>query len=131
MALKQLQSLVLRVAATARDNVTGLEGKFQAMRGYSAFLSYPRRFSPSHPTAEPAMRRSRGGAVDSGTALAVLRAGRPGCWASVARGNLARNPRGTIQSGWSRPLAILGALRPGFGQARIARGLFGAASTRA
>src|SRR5262249_47802354 len=56
MALKHLQSLVLRVAATARDNVTGLEGKFQAMRGYSACLSSPRRFSPSHHMAEPATR---------------------------------------------------------------------------
>ena len=130
MALKHLQSLVLRVAATAVDNVTGLEGKFQAMRP-SAFLSYPRHFSPSYSIAEPRTRLGRGGAVDRGTALAVARAGRPGCWAGVSCRNLARNPRGTIQSWWSRPLAIPRALRPGFGQARITRGLFGAAFVRA
>jgi hypothetical protein len=131
MALKHLQSLVLRVAATAVDNVTGLEGKFQAMRRDSAFLSYPRLFSPSYSMAEPSMRLGRGGAVDRGTALAVARAGRPGCWAGVTCRNLARNPRGTIQSWWSRPLVITRALRPGFGQARIAHGLFGAAFARA
>jgi hypothetical protein len=130
MALKHLQSLVLRVAATTVDSVTGLEGKFQAMRGFSAFLSYPRRLSPSYPMAEPDARLGRGGAVDRGTAQAVARAGRPGCLAGVSRRTLARNPRGTIQSGWSRPLAMTATVCPGWRQDRIASGLFGEALTR-
>ena len=127
MALKHLQSLVLRVAATAARDVTGLDSKFQAMRRYSAFLSCPRRFSPSYDVAEPGTRLGRGGAVNRGTALAAVRAGRPECWASVSCRNLARNPGGTIQSWWSRLPVTTRALRPSFDQTRIPCGLFGAA----
>ena len=87
MALKHLQSLVLRVAATAVDNVTGMDGKAGAMRSATAFLSYPRYHSPS----------------------------------------LARNPRGTIQSGWSWPLAITATNRPGICQDQLASEIFGSA----
>jgi hypothetical protein len=130
MALKHLQSLVLRVAATTVDNVTGLEGKFQAMRGFPAFLSYPRRLSPSYPMAEPDARLGRSDAVDRGTVQTVARAGRPGCLAGVSRRTLARNPRGTIQSGWSRPLAIAVTIRRGWRQGRSASELFGMALAR-
>jgi hypothetical protein len=130
MALKHLPSLVLRVAATAVDNVTGLEGNSQAMRRFSAFLSYPRHASPSYLMADLGARLVQGGAVNRGTAQAVARAGRPGCWARVSRRNLARNARGTIQSGWSRPLAITRALSPDRGPDRIASGLFGSVLAR-
>ncbi len=102
MALKRLQSLVLRVVATALDNGTGLESKVQGMRGYSAFLSYPRPSSPKHPTAEPCAWLASSSAIDRGTAQAVTRAGRPECLAGLARRITARNTRGTIQSGCSR-----------------------------
>ena len=130
MALKHLPSLVLRVAATAVDNVTGLEGNSQAMRRFSAFLSYPRHASPSYLMADLGARLVQGGAVNRGTAQAVARAGRPGCWAGVSCRSLARNPRGTIQSRWSRPLATTVTLRPGFTQARSTLRLFGAASVQ-
>ena len=130
MALKHLQSLVLRVAATA-VNGTGLESKAGAMRRFTAFLSYPRPDSPSYPMAEPDARLGRGGAVNSGTAQAVARAGRPGCWAGGSRGRLARNRRGTIQSRWSRPLATTVTVRPGLRQDPIASGVVDAAFAQA
>ena len=126
MALDRLQSLVLSVAATAIDNGTGLVRKTEAMR-FSAFLSYPRHLSPSYPMAEPDARPGQGGAVNDGTAQVVARAGRPGCWAGVPCSNLARNPRGTIQSRWSRPLAKPATLRRGLRQPRITSTYFGIA----
>jgi len=128
MALKHLQSLVVRVSASAVDNGTGLEGKLRALR--QAPVSYPRQHSPSYPMPKTGVRPSPSGAEDCGTALAVARAGRPGCWADVTCPTLARNPRGTIQSRWSRPLATTVTLRPGFTQARIPMRLFGAASVQ-
>jgi hypothetical protein len=121
MALKHLQSLVVRLAGQAGEVVTGLEGKVRAMRGSSAFLSYPvgantRHDSPSYPLADP----------DVGTRNAALRAGRPECWAGVACRTLARNPREAIQSGWSRPLGEA-AINRGLRQVRMPSGLFGAA----
>jgi hypothetical protein len=111
MALKHLQSLVLRVAATTVDHGTGLEGKVGAMRRFTAFLSYPRPDSPNYPMADRDVRTGRSGAENCGTAQAVARAGRPGCWANLSRRILARNPRGTVRSGWSRPMALTAQLR--------------------
>ncbi len=126
MALKHLQPLVQRVAAIMADNATGLEGKFRALGIAPAFLSYPRHSLPSYPLAESDVRSGRGGAEDCGTAQAVARAGRPGCWASVPRQTLARNPRGTIQSRWSQPLAPTATRRPVLGQTRMTVRYFGA-----
>jgi hypothetical protein len=132
MALKHLQSLVLRVAAITGERATGLEGKCRVMRRFSAFLSYPRPDSPQYPMAEPDARQSQGSAVDldRGTAQAVARAGRPGCAANLSRHNLARNPRGTIQSRWSRPLALTATSRLGLAQSRMPSRVFGMAFTR-
>lgn len=126
MALKNLQSLVLRVIAPAIDHETGLDGKVRAVPQISAFLSYPRPYSPRYVVATDTCV-GRGSADKSGTAQAVARAGRPGCWARSARHNLARNPRGTILSRWSRPLEPTATPRLGFSQGRMTNGLFGAA----
>lgn len=126
MALKNLQSLVLRVVAPAIDHGTGLDGKVRAVPQTSAFLSYPRPYSPRYFVATET-RVGRGSADKCGTALAVVRAGRPGCWADSGRHNLARNPRGTILSRWSRPLEPTATPRLGFIQGRMPQGLFGAA----
>jgi hypothetical protein len=126
MALKHLQSLVLRVAAITGERATGLEGKCRVMRRSSAFLSYPRPDSPHYPMAEPDARQGQGSAVNRGTAQAVARAGRPGCPANLSRHNLARNPRGTIQSRWSRPLALTATSRLGLAQTRMPSRVFGA-----
>ena len=126
MALKQLQSLVLRVAATAVDNGTGLDGKFQSMRKYPAFLSYPRPYSPEHRMAETDVWPRQGSADNCGTARAVTRAGRPGCSAGITRTS-ARTSRGTIQSRWSRPLGTTATLSLGLAQVRMSLGIFGTA----
>jgi hypothetical protein len=110
MALKSLQSLVLRVAASSVDRVTGLERKVQANGRAPALQSYP-RLAPCYPMADTDVRPGLGGA-HRGTAQPAVRAGRPGSWL------LARNPRGTIQSGWSRPRATVLMLSQGFSQAR-------------
>ena len=102
MALKQLQSLVQSVVANVRGNATGLESKVQGMRGYPAFLSYPRPSSPKHSKAEPSAWLAQGSALDYGTAQAVTRAGRPGCLAGLVRRIPAINTRGAIQSRWFR-----------------------------
>jgi hypothetical protein len=117
MAQNRLQSLVQSVAATATDNATGLVRKSSAMR-FSAFLSYPRHLSPSY-QAEPDTRPGLGDAVTGGMPMAMARAGRPGCWAGVPCLTLARNPRGTIHSRWSRPLAKPTTKRRGLRQPRI------------
>jgi hypothetical protein len=131
MALKHLPSLVLPVAATAVDNGTGLEAKLGTMRGFTAFLSYPRHDSPSYPMAETDARPSQGIATSCGMPQAVARAGRPGCWAGVTCRSLARNRRGTIQSRWSRPLATTVTLRPGLRQDPIASGVVDATFAQA
>ena len=82
MVLNHLQPLMLGIAASARDNATGLESKFSGMRRASAFLSYPRPGAPSYPAT--GVRQTWDGAGDSGTARAVVRAGRPGSWAHRA-----------------------------------------------
>ena len=123
MALDRLQSLVLSVTATV-DNATGLVRKSSAMR-FPAFLSYPRHLSPSY-QAEPDTRPGQSGAV-IGTAQAVARAGRPRCSAGVPCQNLARNPRGTIQSRWSRRLVKSVTMRRGLAKTRMATRLFGKA----
>jgi len=90
MALKNLQSLVLPVVASATDKVTGMDGKSSGMRGFTAFLSYPRHHLPSCP-------------------------------------NLARNPRGTILSRWSRPMEESATISPDLSQARVPAGTCGTA----
>jgi len=134
MALDRLQSLVVSVAASATDNATGLVRKSSAMR-FPAFLSYPRHLSPSY-QAEPDTRSGQGGAVNIGTAQAVTRAGRPGCWAGVPCQHLARKARGTIHSRmhlkgmhlkrWSRLLVKPATVR-GLAKSRMANKLFGIA----
>ena len=99
MALKNLHTLELAIAATARDNATGLESKFSDVRQAPAFLSYPRQGSAHYP-AETDVRQVWDCAEMRGTAQAVVRAGRPGSWASLT--NPARNPRGTSLLGRSR-----------------------------
>ncbi len=126
MALKQVQSLVLNVVATAVDNGTGLDGKFWGIGQKPAFLSYPRPYSPSYPLAESDARLSQGNAVSTGIAQAGARAGRPGCLAGACL-NLARNPRGTIQSGWSRQPRTTETLRRGHTQPRMSTRIFGMA----
>src|ERR1700757_4088659 len=118
MALDRLQSLVVSVAASATDNATGLVRKSSAMR-FPAFLSYPRHLSPSY-QAEPDTRPGQSGAVNIGTAQAVTRAGRPGCWAGVPCQHLARKARGTIHSTrWSRRLVKPVTMRRGLTKSRM------------
>jgi hypothetical protein len=119
MALKHLQSLVLPVAATVVDNGTGLERKLGVMGRFTAFLSHPRHDSPSYLMADPDARLCPSGAENLGTAQAVAWAGRPACWASRSCPTLARIARGTIQSGWFRPLTITATRRHGLRQARM------------
>jgi hypothetical protein len=103
MALNHLQSLVSTVATQVVGNVTGLESKAGAMRDFTASLSYPRLDSPQHLMADTVTRLGLGSAKHRGTAQAVARAGRSGCWSNRCR-SLAINSRGTILSGWSWPL---------------------------
>jgi hypothetical protein len=77
MVLNHLQSLVLRVAVSAADRVTGLECKGRAPGQSPALLSYPRPKS-SYPLEDIDARPGLGGAMNAGTAQAVARAGRPG-----------------------------------------------------
>lgn len=121
MALKSLQSLVVRLAAQAGEVVTGLEGKVRAMRGFTAFLSYPRSAGQRHDS--PSYRLAD---ADVGTPNAAIRAGRPGCWAGVLCRTLARNPRAAIQPGWPRPLGEAVMLTRGPRQSRMPARLFGA-----
>ena len=124
MALDHLQSLVLSVAASV-DNATGLVCKSSIMR-FPAFQSYPRHLSPSY-QAEPDTRPGQSGAVNIGTAQAVARAGRPGCWAGVPCQHLARTARRTIHSRWSRRLVKPVTMRRGLTKSRMPNRLFGVA----
>jgi hypothetical protein len=104
MALNRLQSLVSLVTTPVVGNVTGLESNAGAMRGFTASLSYPRLDSPKYPMADAVTRLGLGSAKHRGTAHAVARAGRSGCWSNPCR-SLAINSRGAILSGWSWALA--------------------------
>ena len=130
MALKRLQSLVLRALATTGERATGLDGKCPVMRGFSASLSYPRPDSPHYPMAEPDARPGQASAASRGTVQTVARAGRPGCPANRRRRILARNPRGTIQSRWSRRLVLTVTARLGLAQPRTPSRVFGIAFVR-
>ncbi len=99
MALNHLQSLVSNVATKVVGNVTGLESKPVVMRDFTASLSYPRPDSPKYPMADT-VTRSLGSAKHRGTAQAVARTGRSGCWSNPCR-PLAINARGPFLSGWS------------------------------
>jgi hypothetical protein len=103
MALNHLQSLVSTVTTSVVGNVTGLERKASAMRDVTVSLPYPRLDSPQYPMADTVTRLSLGSAKHRGTAHAVARTGRSGCWSNPC-GSLAINSRGTILSGWSWPL---------------------------
>jgi len=103
MALNHLQSLVSTVTTNVVGNVTGLERKASAMRDFTVSLPYPRLDSPQYPMADTVTRLGLGSAKRRGTAHAVARAGRSGCWSNPCR-SLAINSRGAILSGWSWPL---------------------------
>jgi hypothetical protein len=103
MALNRLQSLVSNVTTTVEGNVTGLESKTGAMRDFMVSLSYPRLDSPQYPMADTVTRLGLGSAKHRGTAHAVARTGRSGCWSNPCR-PFAINSRGAILSGWSWPL---------------------------
>jgi hypothetical protein len=125
MELKHLHSLVVARDAVAVETKTGVVGNVQSMRAFSAFLSYPRPDSPSYPADRDA-RTDRSGAK-RGTARAVARAGRLGTWTGQPCRILAINPRGTIQSRWSRQLANLATLSRELRQPRMPSKVFGTA----
>lgn len=105
MALNRLQSLVSTVTANVVvGNVTGLESKAVAMRDFTVSLSYPRLDSPRYPMADTVTRQRLGSAKHRGTAQAVARTGRSGCWSNRPCRAHAINSRGTILSRWSRPI---------------------------
>ncbi len=107
MAVKNVESLVLDGVSVATEVVTGLKrigsntanGQTPAMA-----LSHSRHPSHSDCGSDPDARPRSGCAEYIGAALAVERAGRPGCCPGVhASRSLARAAGRTVLSGW--PLA--------------------------
>ncbi|MBI3409354.1 MAG: hypothetical protein HY040_13500 [Planctomycetes bacterium] len=102
MALNLLHKLVLRVASKG-DHKAALREVSAAMGTVPAFPSLPGRKTPGFAGAVMEPRATWAGTGDFGTAQAVVRAGRPRSLACVpGTPILGRNPRGTIQSRWSR-----------------------------
>ena len=114
MAMKNLESLVLRGVSVAYDVVTGLKriGSNRANEATPAMvLSHSRHPSHSDLGTDMDTGPRLGGAESLGAAMAAERAGRPGCCPGVlASRSPARRAERIVLSGWS--LAVEEPLSP-------------------